>query len=304
MKKSVVLPSIIGALSFVCSHGLYAQDESADDRVAATSTIEVTGQALPNLWEEAPVGPYGQPEWTTERIFGASRVYVLPPGRVEFVHFWTPEFSDSDVAHAFREEVEIGLPHRFQLDLYQNWGVDESANAFYKGSSVELRYALANWGSIPVNPTLYAEWYFNDRAADAYELKLVLGDTFGHRWNWAGNLTFEQETGGERETEIAVSAALNYALVDRKLNIGIEALFEHETAKNSRADPEIEFLIGPTVNIHPTLHSFITLSPLFGITNDSPRAEIFLAAGFHFHFGGLVSPTEEGPAAPTSMFGR
>ena len=26
------------------------------------------------------VGPYGQPQWTTQRPFSASRVYVLPPG--------------------------------------------------------------------------------------------------------------------------------------------------------------------------------------------------------------------------------
>jgi hypothetical protein len=254
------------------------------------------------LAQETATGPYGQPEWTTARVFGASRIYVLPTGRVEFVHFWAPEFSDHTVSHTFREEVEIGLPNRLQLDLYQNWGIDE--NAFYKGSSVELRYALANWGKIPLNPTLYAEWYFNDRTADAYELKLLLGDTYAHRWNWAANLTFEKETGGNRETEIAASGALSYALIDRKLNLGVEILGEHVTAKDSRAGAEIEFLIGPTVNVHPTRNSFLTLSPLFGTTKHSPTAEIFVAAGFQIQFGSSSVSSEESPHVPLSMFGR
>ena len=305
MRKFIfVLAAVVAAMSLPVPESSVAQTRSEADSAATTSEVTVTGEAPGMLAQEMPVGPYGQPQWTTQRIFGASRVYVLPPGTVEFIHFWTPEFKDGDVTHAFREEVEIGLPYRFQLDLYQNWGIDESGDSFYKGSSVELRYALANWGKIPLNPTLYAEWNFNDAAADVYELKLLLGETFAHRWNWAGNITFEQETGGERETEIAVSAALSYALIDRTLNVGVEALGERVTAKDSRGDPEVEFLIGPSVNVHPTRNSFITVSPLFGTTEDSPTAEIFVLAGFQFRFGGPPGPGEEGPRAPASMFGR
>jgi len=111
---------------------------------AEVQEVEVTGTAPEGvLDQEAPVGPYNQPWWTTERTFGASRVYVFPPGTVEFVQHWTPEFNEGEVAHAFREEVEIGLPYRFQLDFYQNWNI-ENSDAFYKGSSVELKYALTN----------------------------------------------------------------------------------------------------------------------------------------------------------------
>src|SRR5919202_156648 len=144
---------------------------------AEVTAVEVTGTAPGDLRQDTPVGPYNQPEWTTKRAFGASRVYVRPPGTLSFDHFWTPEFKDGTAEHAFREEVEIGLPYRLQLDLYQNWGIEEG-DAFYKGSSIELRYALANWGKIPLNPTLYGEWNFDDDAADKWELKLLLGQTF------------------------------------------------------------------------------------------------------------------------------
>ena len=266
-------------------------------------TVEVTGTAPGVLRQDSPVGPYGQPEWTTQRAFGASRVYVRPPGTLEFNQFWTPEWKDGEVEHSFREEVEIGLPYRLQLDLYQNWGIEEG-DTVYRGSSVELRYALANWGKIPLNPTLYGEWNFNDAAPDKWEQKLLLGQTFGRRWNWAGNFTYEQETGGEREQEVALSSALTYALIDQTLNAGIEMLWEHKTTKDSRGDPEIEFLIGPSINVRPTRFSFITVAPLFGTTDDSPDAEVFVIAGFNFRFGGPAGPDEEGPTAPASMFGR
>jgi hypothetical protein len=204
--------------------------------------------------------------------------------------------------YAFREEVEIGLPYRFQLDFYQNWDI-ENSDAFYKGSSVELRYALANWGKIPLNPTLYGEWNFNDRSPDIWELKLLLGDTFCHRWNWASNFTYENETGGEREREVQISQALTYALIDRTLNVGVEALWEYKTAAASD-EADYEFLIGPTVNVRPTRNSFVTVAPLFGTTEDSPDAEIFVVAGFQFRFGGAAAESEEGPRAPASMFGR
>jgi hypothetical protein len=229
---------------------------------------------------------------------------VRPPGSLEFVQYWTPEWKDGVTEHAFREEVEIGLPYRFQLDFYQNWGIDGRGDSSYKGSSVELRYALADWGKIPLNPTLYAEWAFNDAAPDVWELKLLLGETFARRWNWAANIIYEQEAGGSRETEIAFSTALSYALIDETLNIGFEALAERKTEAGSRSNPEYELLVGPSINVHPTRNSFVTVAPLFGTTADSPDVELFVVAGFQFSFGGPRREKTEGPRAPASMFGR
>jgi hypothetical protein len=229
---------------------------------------------------------------------------VRPPGEIAINAFWTPEFKDGKDEHAFRHEVEIGLPYRFQLDLYQNWGI-EDGKSFYKGSSVELRYALAKWGKIPLNPTLYGEWNFNDNASDVWELKLLLGESFAQRWNWAANFTFEQETGGGREREVALSSALTYAVIDPALNIGIEMLWERKTEKESRSDPEYEFLIGPSVNVRPTRWSFVTVAPLFGATSDSPDVEVFALAGIKIDFGGRPGAAEEQEStAPASMFGR
>ncbi|MEY2498918.1 MAG: hypothetical protein QOD12_2474 [Verrucomicrobiota bacterium] len=291
--------------TWLCLALLAAVSNLPAQEIAEVAGVEVRASGVDEsaLGQTAPVGPYHQPQWTTERAFSTTRVYVRPPGSLEVVQYWTPEWKDGVTEHAFREELEIGLPHRFQLDLYQNWGIDAEGRSFYKGSSVELRYALADWGKIPLNPTLYAEWAFNDAAPDVWELKLLLGETFARRWNWAANLVYEQETGGARETEIAFSTALNYAIIDEKLNVGFEALAERRTKRGSRSKPEHELLVGPSINVHPTRNSFVTVAPLFGTTKDSPDVELFVVAGFQFSFGG-PRREKEGPQAPASMFGR
>lgn len=219
-----------------------------------------------------------------------------------FVQFWTPQFNNGDLSHAFREEIEIGLPYRFQLDLYQNWNIDNGGRANYGGSSVELRYAFADWNRIPLNPTLYLEWNFNDNAPDVYEVKLLLAQVIAKRWHWALNFTYEQETGGVRETALQVSQALSYPLLDQKLNVGVEMLFENATEKGARGNAANTFLIGPSIGIRPTRNSYINIAPLFGTTNDSPDAQIFVTAGFKF--GGPRGETEGEVRAPASMFGR
>ncbi|MEP6956955.1 MAG: hypothetical protein ABI883_09020, partial [Chthoniobacterales bacterium] len=228
---------------------LFGQEalDLAGVRVTGTPADESPARLDGALQQNLPVGPYGQPEWTLQRNFSTSRVYVRPAGSIEVVQYWTPEWKNGVAEHSFREEIEIGLPYRFQLDLYQNWGVDEEGDAFYKGSSVEVRYALADWGKIPLNPTLYGEWNFNEDAPDVWEVKLLLGETFAQRWSWASNVVFEQGTSGERETEISVSTSLNYAVIDRTLNVGFEALAERKTQAGARHDPDYEVLIGPSV---------------------------------------------------------
>lgn len=284
-----------------------AQEAVSSQQATTIEGVEVSGTAITDESgglprQEAPVGPYGQPEWTTQRAFSTTRVYVRPPGQVAFVQFWTPDFNYGKVSHTFREEIEIGLPCRFQLDLYQNWDIDEGGRASYGGSSVELRHAFADWGKIPLNPTIYLEWTFNDSAPDVAEVKLLFAEVLAKHWHWAANFTYEQETGGERETALQFSQALSYALLDQKLNAGVEMFYENATVKGSRGDAENVFLIGPSIGVRPTRDTYINVAPLFGVTIDAPDAQIYVTAGFKF--GGARGASEGEVRAPSSMFGR
>jgi hypothetical protein len=57
----------------------------------------------------------------------------------------------------------MGLGHRLQLDLYlQTEQAGHQAPLEIGAEKVELRWALADWGVIPLNPTLYAEFVRNN----------------------------------------------------------------------------------------------------------------------------------------------
>jgi hypothetical protein len=249
--------------------------------------------------EESPIGPYNQPAWTTSQYRSPNvPVYVLPPWKVEFNQWWKGEWPKKGKAeHEFQEEIEVGLPHRFQLDFYEVWERTDEGTVRHKGNKVELRHALADWGKIPLNPTLYAEWKFNEQEADAYELKLLLGEELAPRWHWGFNAIYEQQVGDARETELSFSQALTYSLIDEKLTAGIEMKFEHATEEGSRGDPEIEFLIGPTIQWSPIRRTRLSVAPLFGVTGDSPRVEAF--AVFAIEFGRGYEA--EGGVAPHSI---
>jgi hypothetical protein len=193
--------------------------------------------------------------------------------------------------------VEIGLPYRFQLDLYENFERTKQGKYRYQGSQVELRWALAEWGKIPLNPTLYGEWKFLDEAADVYEMKLLFGEALAPRWHWGLNLSYEQEVGGARETELAVSQALGFSFIDRVLQAGVEVLFETTSEDGSRSDPEYVVLIGPSISWRPVPRVHVDVAPLFGVTGDSNLIESFVVLGLDF---GRAGETVEAPVSTRS----
>src|SRR5436190_17266637 len=151
--------------------------------------------------EDRRIGPARQPEWTTDRRFTRVRTYVLAPWQVEFESWYygkTPK--DEDTTHLFQEEISVGLPHRFQVDIYANIEKKPDEDVYYKATQVEARWALANWDCLPLNPTLYAEWKFQTQdQPDVGEFKLLLSDNISPRWIFGVNLAYERETSGEEE---------------------------------------------------------------------------------------------------------
>ena len=257
------------------------------------------------MTESQPVGPYQQPKWTSGGQIGGVSTYVVPAWNAELSQRWFPELDrDNTVDNAFNEEIEVGLPHRFQADFNENWGVDTRGFVEQRGFGLEARYALADWNVIPLNPTLYAEWEFNNQfsehgVGDAYELKLLLSEQFGQRWHWALNGIYEQQVGGERATEFKVTQALTYTLIDDKLNVGVEMQFEDTTTQDDRSPAEIEFSPGPSVSWRPTPHTHLDVVALFGCTGYAPTFEGVVVFGIEVGMGGEHETIE-----PASSRGR
>src|SRR5439155_11804647 len=60
--------------------------------------------------------------------------------------------------------------------------------------------------------------------------------------------------------------------------------------KDTRGDPMNSFIIGPTIAWKPTPQTRLDISPLFGCTDDSPVADVFVA--FSWLFGGERAEAE------------
>ncbi len=108
---------------------------------------------------------------------------------------------------------------------------------------------------------------------------------------------FEQETSGDRGREygFAQSAMVPIILPHERLKVGVEMQFTTFTDKGIRDDPSYRFIIGLTIAWKPSKNTRFDVSPLFGTTDDSPRASVF--AVFSYVFGGSEGTEAEAPAS-------
>ena len=252
------------------------------------------------------VGPYGQPAWTTQRPFSSVRTYVLPPGQAQLEEWYRPRWKrGGDREDRILSELAIGLPNRFQLDLYWRSHIEKNDAGNYEfnheGVMIEMRYAFADWGKLFLNPTFYAEWVQRgnrEGEPDKYELKFLLSDSFFcDRIFWAANFIMEKEVGGDQATEFGFSQAISTTIIERKLMAGIEMWYRTESVSGHRDLPSQEILIGPTVQWRPTNRTYLNISPLFGVTNDAPKVEMFVIFGYQF--GARSGPS--GGITPASL---
>ena len=166
-------------LAILCtgSPAIYAQVGTDASHAHQLPPVVVTDWSE-RLREEQPVDATGRPGWTSARRFTTTRVYIQKaPGEIGVEQWWRyRDKRDGTSESRVQEEVEIGLPGRLQLDIYETWKIDERKRARHDYLSFELRFALADWGQIWGNPTLYGEYKIVDDGADVYELKLLLAD--------------------------------------------------------------------------------------------------------------------------------
>jgi hypothetical protein len=245
--------------------------------------VTVEGERVPELFEEQRIGSYQQPRWTATRRFPTTRVYVVPEGKVEFEYWLRPTFNrDGTVDIRSLWELEFGLPYRFQLDLYLRTDQTGDESEFLWGQQVELRWALADWGVIWGNPTLYLEWVGLEQRPDKIEPKLLLGGEIVPRWHWGVNLVAEIEMGGEQEHEYQLTGGVSYAIIDSRLALGIETIFQLTDTKEDRGDFEESFLIGPSIQVRPLPQATFNFAPLIGIGGHSPEARLYVNFGWEF----------------------
>jgi len=254
----------------------------SDVATVQVGSTTVTAQRMSELREEDLIGSYRQPEWTAHRRFPTTRVYVRPANTFGFEYWSRPTIPEKGPTETRTQyEFEIGLPNRFQLDFYiVNNSEGHDGSSEFDQHKTELRYALADWGEIPWNPTLYAEYVNNNNEADAYELKLLFGDELATSWHWGTNLVFEHQLGDSLENVYEVTAGISKTLRDQRLSLGVEVKAAMADEHDDRGEYEEELFIGPSLQYRPSNRVHIDLAPLVGVGSDSPDAQLFLVIGY------------------------
>src|SRR5215831_216728 len=291
--------------------------------IHSASAQEVTLREQPEIvvtGEEVPSAYGAPPGLSRSRFSNTTQAYVLPPWSFFFGElFEGVGFRHGPPDYLFTQEVEMGLPYRFniaaesQFERFNGGGGAQTV-------SLEARWALADWNKIPLNPTIFAEYKFGvgtirheevpppsgggeeeesgpPKVPDAYEVRLLLAQDFFECVEWAMNWFFEKENTGDRGREWGFSQALMTPILlpNERLKIGVEMLYKNLTVKDTRGDPLNSFTIGPTVAWKPSAHTRLDISPLFGCTAGAPVADVFVA--FSWLFGGEGAEAAEAPVS-------
>src|SRR6266498_430983 len=303
VRRLIPLMACVGLLFSAVHNSLLAQTTTEEE-------IVVTAEEVPSA--------YGAPPGISRsRLSNTTQAYVLPPWSFFFGEIYEGQgFRHGPPDHVFTQEIEMGLPYRFgvaaesKFERFNGGGGAETV-------SLEARWALADWNKIPLNPTLFAEYKFGvgtirheerppageeaeeeeeeggpPKVPDAYEFRLLLAQEFGGRVEWEMNWFFEKENTGDRGREWGFSQAVMtpVLLPNERLKVGLEMEYKNVTTKDTRGDPLNSFVIGPTLAWKPTASTRLDVSPLFGCTDDSPVADVFVV--FSWLFGGERAEAE------------
>jgi len=273
-----------------CGVALYAQEETQQRVVVSAESEEAEHDQFTEL------GEYAQPAWAERSRFSSTTsVYVLSPYEMFVGTIWEAIFRRHGKAlHDLTQEVDFGLPHRFEVGLENELGLVGS-DAHETSVTAEARYAFANWNAIPLNPAISAEYIFGvgksvkdtgsdkdlRRQPNAVAVRLLLGQNFGDHFGYGLNVGLQQDVSRDSGREFEISQSVAYGAMKGKLEFGAEMRYVHNTPQRNPVDRD-EFVTGPTIGWKPTRQLRISLAPLLGCTGDSPRVASFVLVSYEF----------------------
>lgn len=218
---------------------------------------------------QTKVGEYNQPLWSTMRMFPATRVYVMnPPGTAMYEKWFDiRDRRDGPAQIRMRDEFTVGLGNRLQLDLYSHTvydGEGDMKDFDWRGFSFEFRYALADWGKLPGNPTLYWETKMLD-GGWGIEPKLLLGGLANENTIWGLNLIYEGNVKPTREAQHREYAATaSYAwIINNNFTVGFSGMYRNNDFNT------VEYYTGPLLQYRISNKAYITIEALPGFNKEA-----------------------------------
>jgi hypothetical protein len=266
---------------------------------------ETTVEGKPVAKEDQLIGSYKQPRWTGRRRFPTTRVYVRPAGVAQFEYWfdlrrpfsYTDKVKPADFDPRIRTqyEFEFGIGHRLQVDFYLRTQQSLDTGNGQRGPSevneekAELRWALANWGVIWGNPTLYFEYAHGD-GNEALETKILLGGDYSELTHWGLNVGLEHAFSPSEayHNEWLLTYGIARGIVDSEFSLGAEVQLELDEAGHGPTDYDL--LAGPSIQWHPIPEFHLDLVALVGAhmlkVGDSfetvPQIHPLVVAGWEF----------------------
>lgn len=233
---------------------------------------------------QTKVGPYNQPLWSTMRMFPSTRVYVMnPPGSVMYEKWFDIRDRRNGPAQIrMRDEFTFGLGKRLQLDMYLHTvydGTNGNKTFDWRGLSFEFRYALADWGKIFGNPTVYWETKFLNGYV-GIEPKLLLGDRIGNNGIWGLNLIYEGNLAPDkesREPEYAGTASYGY-IVNKDITVGVSGMARY----NDYGGVTKELYFGPLLQYRFNGHAYLSAEVMPGLTQSSKASRSTIIFAWRF----------------------
>ena len=160
MRKASFIYGVGGSL-IACAFLLVSVgNQSARAQTTTQGPVVVTAPEVPSAYEEVP-SAYGAPsEFSRSRFSNAVNAYVLPPWAFFFGELFEGQgFRHGPPDYLFTQEIEMGLPYRFNVAAESQWERFNGGGGA-RSVSLEARWALADWNKIPLNPTIFAEYKF------------------------------------------------------------------------------------------------------------------------------------------------
>jgi hypothetical protein len=272
-----------------------AQEQTAEHVVVSAEADEAEHDQFTEM------GEYGQPAWAERSRFSSTTsAYVLSPYEMFAGNLWEADFRrHSKTLHDLTQQIDFGLPHRFEVGFENQLGLAGS-DAHETSVTVEARYAFANWNALPLNPALSAEYIFGvgksvknttsdkdlRRQPSAVAVRLLLGQAFAEHFGYGLNIGLQQDVSHDSGREFEITQSVAYGSMKGKLEFGAEMRYVHSTSQQD-SDLTDQLVIGPTLGWKPTRQLRISLAPLFGCTDDSPRVATFVLVSYEF--GGAES---------------
>lgn len=245
---------------------------NAREEIASEIVVQADAGELPSAFGAPPDLSHG-------RISTLTKTYVLSPFTFELENSYAGSFfRHGAAAHAFTQEIEMGLPARVTVGV-QNQFAHFNGKTSERSITLEGRYALANWNKIPLNPALSAEYRFgwNRRFDDSAELALLLSHEFPHLIEWAMNIFSDFEFGGRHSPSagFAQSIEMPVLLPEEKLEVGLEMKYQSgsQELRGFRSTRGLQG--GPTLAWRPTRNIRFDVSPLFGFSEHAPAVQVF-----------------------------